>query len=105
MPRVDLRSKLAPTGFTGIDEREFDRRDPKQRDDRRCVRIVFHAIVMRRPRDAPDESAGRHRNRVVRIKVGAAVHPPRARENKREAIGGVGVGALMKPGYHFISTR
>ena len=38
-----------------------------------------------------DEPTARNWNSIVRIEVRAAVHPPRAGQNQREPIGGVGV--------------
>jgi hypothetical protein len=46
-----------------------------------------HPIVMRCTGDTPDESSGRDRNRIVRIEIRTAVHPPYPGEDNREAIG------------------
>jgi hypothetical protein len=73
-----------------------------------CMRAdpsYLHSVIMRDPRDAPDKSTRGNQNRIVRIKVGAAVNPPRSGEYEREAIGGVGVRSAHVPGHHFIKTR
>jgi hypothetical protein len=72
----------------------------KQRHMVNCMRAdpsYLHSVIMRDPRDAPDKSTRGNQNRIVRIKVGAAVNPPRSGEYEREAIGGVGVRSAHVP--------
>jgi hypothetical protein len=85
------RSDLTPTRSPLINQLKLDRRNSEQRDHGRLGRALLHSVIMRGPGDAPDKSAGKNRNSIVRIEVGAAVNPPRSGEYEREAIGGVGM--------------
>ncbi len=48
---------------------------------------LLDAVVMGRARDAPDEAARRHRNRVVRLEVFPARHPPGAGHHDAQPVG------------------
>ena len=65
--------------------------DSEKTNDGRLIGVLPDSVIVRGPRGAPDESSRRHRNRVVWIEVGAAVDPPGAGQNLREAISRVGV--------------
>jgi hypothetical protein len=99
------RSELAPGGLARVHQLELDRCDPEQADNGRLARIFLDPVVMRRARDAPDESARGDRHRVVGIEVGAAVYLPCAGEHEREAVGRIGVRGAHVARYHFIRTR
>jgi len=82
---------LAPARLGKVHQLELDRYDSEKSDDGWLSRVLLTPVIVRSPRDAPGESSHGNRNRVVRIEVGTAVHPSRAEENQREAIGRVGV--------------
>jgi hypothetical protein len=67
------------------------RGDSEETNDGRLICALLDPVVVRSPGDAPDESSRGNRKRIVWIEVGPAVHPQRAGENQREAIGRVGV--------------
>src|SRR5262249_13073314 len=77
------RSDLPPAGLAGVHQPQLDRRDSKQRDQRRLLRVALHAVVVGCMSDAPDEASGRHRHRLIGIEVGAAVHPPESTSERR----------------------
>src|SRR6476620_5196120 len=85
------RSECTPSRLARIRQLKLDGRDSEKTNDGRLVRVLLYPVIMRGPRDAPDESPRGNRNRAVRIEVGAAVHPPRAGKNEREAIRRVGM--------------
>jgi hypothetical protein len=89
------RSELAPARLGRVHQLELDGCDSEKTIDGRLVCLLLDPVVVRGPRYAPDGSSRGNWNRVVRIEVGAAVHPPRARQNQREASGCVVCGALM----------
>src|ERR1700681_2931446 len=73
-----LCSQYAQIRFARIHEVIGDRPGATDRDHRRFPAVLLNAIVMRRARDAPDEAARRHWNRVVWLEVFPARHPPSA---------------------------
>ena len=94
-------SDLTPSRLAWINQLELDRCNSEQGNHGRLLRIPLHAVIMRGAGNAPDEPTARNWNSIVRIEVRAAVHPPRAGQNQREPIGGVGVwgapGLLRSP--------
>ena len=72
-------SDFPPAGLARVQQLQIDRCDSEQGDCRRFFCITLYAIVMRRMSNPPDETSGRNRNRVIRIEIGSAFHPPRAR--------------------------
>src|SRR6266567_2171636 len=74
MPGTSL--DLTPDRPARINQLELDRRNSEQRDHGRLLCVPLHAVIMRGAGNALDEAAGRNRNRMARIEVRTAVHPP-----------------------------
>src|ERR1700722_16537747 len=82
-------SDLAPARPAWIDKFKLDRRNSKQGDHRWFLRISLYAVVVRGAGDAVHEATRGYRNGIVRIEACAAIHPPCARQNQREPVGGI----------------
>src|ERR1035441_2725203 len=72
------RSQHAHIRLARIHQVIGDRSHAADRDHRGLLASILDAVVMRRARDPPHEAARRHWNRVVRLEVFPARHPPRA---------------------------
>ena len=70
-----LGLKPTPSRFARVHQLKLDGREPEKTNDGRLVRVLLHPVIMRGPRDTPDEAPRSNRNRVVRIEVGAAAVP------------------------------
>src|SRR6059058_2047295 len=74
-------SNLAPARRAFFGVVESDRPHAADRDHRWLFGAPLYAIVVRRAGDATDEAAGWHRDRRIRIELGAAGDPPRSRDH------------------------
>ena len=74
-----------------IRQLDVDGPNAEDRDDDRLFNVAGHTIIMERARGAFDKTAGGNRHSPFGIEVGAAVHPPRPRQDHLDAIGGVAV--------------
>src|SRR5438552_17336093 len=92
-PWIALESEPTPGRLARVDELQLDRRNSEERNHGRSRGALLDAVIVRRPGDAPDESAARNRDRSLRVEVRAAVHPPRTRQHQREPIGRVRMGS------------
>src|SRR6202020_2223191 len=82
-------SDLAPARPAWNDQFKLDRRNSKQSDHGRFLRVSLYAVVVRGAGDAVHEAPRGYRNGIVRIERRAAIHPPCARQNQREPVGGI----------------
>lgn len=88
-PEFPTGSDLAPAWPAWIDQFKLDRRNSKQGDHGRFLRIPLYPVVVRGAGDAAHEAARGHRDGIVRIEVRPAIHAPCARQNQREPVGGI----------------
>src|SRR6266446_1722529 len=89
-------SCVAPSRFARIDQFELYGGRAKNSDHDRLLRAALDAVVMRRVGDSSDKAPGRHGNGGVRVEIGAAVHPPCARQHNTQPIGRVAVRCAHK---------
>jgi hypothetical protein len=75
-------------GLAWIDQFKLDRRNSKQSDHGRFLRISLYAVVVRGAGDAVHEAARGYGNGIVRIEPRVAIHPPCVRQNQREPVAG-----------------
>src|SRR4029077_7599475 len=84
-------SHLTPAWLARVDQFQLDRRNAENPDYRRFIGVFSDTVVMRCAGNAPDKAAGRYGNRTIGVEIGAAVHPPCARQNQTQPVGCVAV--------------